>query len=226
MEIKHRITAAELTRVLDCLTLLFDGARITEASGDAECRPAEKLCCVRSRPFLLETPSGMRTAALEIADPSLPPQLWEALYQDDLTHVYNRRYLNELRFLGSGAEVPRRMGVILLDLRRFKQINDTRGHLAGDGVLERVAAALMHSREEGEAVIRFGGDEFVVLAPGCGEERVPARIRALRAAVEEITPADFGYAWTDDFQADKHVLLRLLDVADRRMYGQKHRNGA
>ena len=151
-------------------------------------------------------------------------EIQEKLYRDDLTRAFNRRYLNEFTFLhwnrGRGSS---RVGLILLDLRQFKSVNDTQGHLAGDQILSPVADVLKEQVRAQDSVIRFGGDEFVVILTDCGEEVVLRKIEELRAAVTAVATADFGYAYTDSFQPDHTCLSAMLDQADRRMYEEKRR---
>lgn len=111
---------------------------------------------VVSQPLMLVLPEEERQVVLEIvshvSDQLLVEkengktvaqrleELQSKLYRDELTRAFNRRYLNEFSFLHHSAEyTPMRVGLILLDLRQFKKVNDTRGHLAGDQVLEEVA---------------------------------------------------------------------------------------
>ena len=141
--------------------------------------------------------------------------------------MYNRRYLNEFNFLHKGMKrVSGKLGVIMLDLRQFKRINDTLGHLAGDQLLRNVADVLRARVGSTDSVIRLGGDEFLVMLPGCGEDEVPRTAEELRRAVETVTPADFGYTYTSGFQATQEELDRLVDEADRRMYEEKRRRTA
>lgn len=153
-------------------------------------------------------------------------ELQSKLYRDELTRAFNRRYLNEFSFLHRSAEqAPLRVGLILLDLRQFKQINDTRGHLAGDQVLEEVAAVLRSHVRAQDSVIRFGGDEFVVILTDCEESVVRRKVEDLRQALLPVLPADFGYAYTNQFLAEQSFLMVMLDQADRRMYEEKRRSG-
>ena len=87
--------------------------------------------------------------------------------------MFNRRYLDEFGFLPREAgKNTRPVGLIMLDLRQFKQINDSFGHLAGDRILRDVAGALKAHVEAPASVIRLGGDEFLVVMPACAEEDV------------------------------------------------------
>ena len=147
----------------------------------------------------------------------------EELYRDDLTQVFNRRYLNDFVFLRRQMDRLTRVGVIMMDLRRFKQVNDTFGHLAGDRTLEQVARVLGEHVRGQDSVIRLGGDEFVVILLDCGEDIVRRKVEELREALAPVAEADFGYAYTDQFNPSQELLRELLDHADRRMYQEKRR---
>lgn len=225
----QRVTAEELQKMLGLLCFLFDTVRVVDwKEEERPCRVKGEEQ-IRSHPLLLETPRGEREVVLELTrrpteapNAELDRHVWEKVYRDDLTHTYNRRYMNEFRFWKGAA--PSRLGLVLLDLRKFKQINDTLGHAAGDHILVRVAETLMAHQRTEDAVIRFGGDEFVLLFPGIEEQRLRERVEELRAAVEKIAKADFGYAWTDAFRAEQHALLHMLNQADQRMYEEKRKD--
>jgi diguanylate cyclase (GGDEF)-like protein len=89
-------------------------------------------------------------------------------YRDPMTGVANRRLLTELaeKVMASARRDGEGMGVLFLDLVRFKRINDSLGHAAGDQVLKQLASRLVESFREGDIVARVGGDEFVVCLPG------------------------------------------------------------
>jgi diguanylate cyclase (GGDEF)-like protein len=89
--------------------------------------------------------------------------------RDYLTGCFNRRYLTDVLF---NAELQRtrryklKLAIILCDIDHFKQINDTYGHPAGDAVLRTFAAMLLaHTRQQIDSVIRYGGEEFLLLLP-------------------------------------------------------------
>ena len=221
----QRVTAEELQKMLDLLRPLFDTVEIVDCDGEPA-RGKDSNPRMRSHPMLLETPEGERSVALELTrraendhEEEMAREVWDKVYRDDLTRAYNRRYLNEFRFL-KGTE-PCRMGMILLDLRKFKMVNDTLGHAAGDEILVQVTETLMAHQRGDDAVVRFGGDEFVLLFPGMGEQAVKERIEQLRGALEKVASADFGYAWTEEFRPERALLRRLLDEADQRMYAEK-----
>ncbi len=86
---------------------------------------------------------------------------------DSLTGVYNRRILNVLDGLIRGI-----YSVILIDMDRFKKINDTYGHNAGDMVLKKTAEIIQEATRETDYLIRYGGDEFLLVLPECGSSTV------------------------------------------------------
>ena len=104
------------------------------------------------------------------------------LYVDPLTGAYNRQYyeeqLRELR--GSDA-------VAMLDLDDFKSINDTCGHSVGDDALRAVIGAVIQCVRGTDEVIRYGGDEFLLVFRGIPRKAFPARLEQIRQTVEKLT---------------------------------------
>ena len=219
----ERVSAEDIRTALAVLRPLFGDAAVVGPQAETA---DGGLLRLRSETFLLETQEGDRPAALEVAGvPGSLGRLLKLLYLDELTGAFNRRYLDEFRFLDWDADPgARQMGLIMLDLRRFKQINDSLGHLAGDRILRDVAGALRAYVQAPASVIRLGGDEFLVVLPTCGEEEVQQKMKELRQTVGAITPADFGYAYDACFDATPTRLDKLVDTADRRMYEEKRRS--
>ena len=158
------------------------------------------------------------------------------IYSDPLTGVYNRRYLDEFLFLHQGQNsLTKRVGLIVSDLFEFKHINDTYGHLFGDQIITTVADTLKRQIRSTDSVIRMGGDEFIVTLLNCDQAAVKDTVRRLDAAVRQISygeeekhflQADFGFAYTQKFEASASALTDLMDRADHMMYENKeqHRN--
>ena len=106
---------------------------------------------------------------------------------DDLTRLFNSRYLN--LYLGREIKRCKRHGiplsVIFLDLDGFKGINDQYGHLAGSGTLTEVGAILALGVRESDILARYGGDEFVVVLPETPASGALVIAERLRRAIEE-----------------------------------------
>lgn len=111
---------------------------------------------------------------------------------DPLTDAYNRRFglgrLREEYSRAVRAESP--LGLLLLDLDHFKVVNDTYGHLVGDRLLRAVAGTCRRVIREGDVLVRYGGEEFLVLLPGAGPEDVVQIGERIRRAVEETVVED------------------------------------
>ena len=153
---------------------------------------------------------------------------------DDLTKLFNSRYLN----LYIGREIKRckrhgiPLSVIFLDLDGFKGINDQYGHLAGSGTLAEVGTILAQGVRESDILARYGGDEFVVVLPETPASGALVIAERLRKAIEEHCflqgqglsariSASFGIASYPD-----HALTPegLIQKADQAMYRVKERD--
>ena len=100
-------------------------------------------------------------------------------YFDSLTGLPNRTSFNEtLRRLTGGSAEDRLSAVMMIDMDRFKSVNDTMGHAVGDELLREAAARLLASVRPGDTVARFGGDEFAVLLPDVRNRRTVEQISA------------------------------------------------
>jgi diguanylate cyclase (GGDEF)-like protein len=114
----------------------------------------------------------------------------EALRQqathDHLTQLYNRSSILGIldRELTRSSRDHNHVGVVLVDLDHFKSINDTRGHFAGDVALKESARRMKDSMRSYDAVGRYGGEEFLVVLPGCDESCTRKQAERLRTAIE------------------------------------------
>jgi diguanylate cyclase (GGDEF)-like protein len=116
--------------------------------------------------------------------------------------------------------------VVMLDLDRFKEVNDTMGHLEGDELLRRVSQTLTEVARVGDIVCRYAGDEFVLLLPGVGRDQAEQVAMRVREAIEAMPAVNdrvkigssVGVA---SFPQDGSDGRTLLHVADQRMYEDK-----
>jgi diguanylate cyclase (GGDEF)-like protein len=105
---------------------------------------------------------------------------------DGLTGSWNRSEILEMlrRELERGARSNTTTGILMLDIDHFKAINDTYGHLTGDAVLREVTQRISQAVRSYDSVGRYGGEEFVIVLPGCNREQVDQGAERVRAAVD------------------------------------------
>lgn len=141
---------------------------------------------------------------------------------DELTGLPNRRALYAIVPDRLAADVQRRSAVLLLDLDKFKEVNDSLGHDVGDCLLQQVSNRLSAQLRSADLLARMGGDEFVVHLYGCGETESEAVALKLRATLAEpydlgcVTVqvnASIGIAHYPGQGSDFTTLLRKADMA-------------
>jgi len=145
---------------------------------------------------------------------------WNAGH-DALTGVRNRHGM-EIAIKAQVQQVQP-FALLIFDLDNFKQINDQQGHSAGDEVIRRVAQVLTSQARPSDQVFRLGGDEFLVLLPGEGEEGAQGfatRIQSVLGQPDQQTPVtvSVGIAL---YPEDETEVPHLIRLADARMYRQK-----
>ena len=109
------------------------------------------------------------------------------LFLDPMTNIYSRRYFETYRTHLEGME-----GVALIDVNSFKNINDTCGHAAGDAALRDIAGAIRSCIRKTDILIRYGGDEFLLLFPRMTEEIFLEKKKQIQQAVRGIRMSEFA----------------------------------
>jgi two-component system cell cycle response regulator len=152
--------------------------------------------------------------------------------RDGLTGIWNRNALFEVigRELARSTRERLPLAVVMADLDRFKHVNDVYGHLAGDAVLREAARRMSACMRPYDAIGRYGGEEFVVVLPGCDAVTGRQQAERLRAALadepfricncETAVTCSLGVAWTGDSDVTCDSLIR---AADQALYDAKRR---
>jgi diguanylate cyclase (GGDEF)-like protein len=106
---------------------------------------------------------------------------------DLLTGVWNRGAILETlrRELERAVRSKTATGLMMLDIDHFKAINDTHGHLVGDGVLKQVTQRIVHAVRGYDSVGRYGGEEFLIVLPGCGRDQIDQGAERVRCSVDD-----------------------------------------
>ena len=141
------------------------------------------------------------------------------LFLDPVTDTYSRRYYETYRAHLEGME-----SIAFIDANRFKQINDSFGHPAGDAVLREIARAIKDCIRKTDILIRYGGDEFLLLFPKMSEEILERKMQEISAAVENIRIADYPelrLSISIGGVTGVHPITEAIRQADLHMYAQK-----
>jgi two-component system, cell cycle response regulator len=169
---------------------------------------------------------GLRMLDLE----SRLVEAWESLRfkasHDSLTTIWNRGAIIEMleRELSRARRDGSSMGILLADIDHFKRVNDTRGHLVGDEVLRAITGRLKSEVRSYDSVGRYGGEEFLIVLPGCDNPNLTTKAAQLVKVVERssigtstgpipVTISIGGIASGDCPHADVNTLLRAADTA-------------
>ena len=150
---------------------------------------------------------------------------------DTLTHCYSRNSGEEI--IDVQFKISKRenspLSVVFVDLDSFKSINDKYGHEAGDRVLATAAANIRRNARGSDVLIRWGGEEFVILLPNTDAEGALKSIRRLRNIGLGTRPdgkfLTASYGVVDRYTANVSDWMTLVDIADNQMYEAKSRGG-
>jgi diguanylate cyclase (GGDEF)-like protein len=149
---------------------------------------------------------------------------------DSLTGLYNRRIFNESfeREINRAKRYSLPLGLVMMDMHRFKEVNDKHGHPRGDEVLRVAAATLKKALRTSDLAFRIGGDEFALILPQTDAPQTVALSRRVETVFAESLKAlqlsvtvgmDHGVA---NFPQDADSSEELIRIADERLYQRKH----
>jgi diguanylate cyclase (GGDEF)-like protein/PAS domain S-box-containing protein len=142
----------------------------------------------------------------------LEGELIEMSTHDALTGCLNRRYLDQID-MEFRHDPASRWGCIFVDIDHFKQYNDAHGHQAGDRVLVQMARFLMRHVRAEDAVVRVGGDDFVIVLINADATRTRRVTERLKSSALKSAPVPFSLGWAA--REPGEPLVSLLDRADR-----------
>jgi len=151
---------------------------------------------------------------------------------DSLTGLYNRRLFAESfeKELNRARRYGLPLGIVIMDLHRFKEVNDKYGHPCGDEVLRAAATTFQKALRTSDSAFRIGGDEFALLLPQTDAAQALALGRRIEAVfADTLRPLQLAFAVTMDhgvanFPQDGDQSDQLIRVADERLYRFKHAN--
>ena len=169
--------------------------------------------------MILLTTSGVSVSILDFLD------INRMAKTDALTGLFNKSHWDQLM----GDEVPSTgpVGLVMFDLNRLKQINDTLGHEMGDKALSGFSNILRNCIPRSNTICRWGGDEFTVMVTDATQEKLETCLREIRTAVDTYNASGekpeiyyaAGYALSSQFPG--LTRKQLLQIADERMYQDK-----
>jgi len=172
-------------------------------------------------------------AAVGVTRLRLQQELIRQARHDALTGVFNRHYFNELiaEEVIRSSRYNHPIGLLMIDVDRFKEINDRYGHQTGDLVLREIATVLRATVRKSDMIVRYGGDEFLVVLTETGQDAEEAAVRVRRAVHEsetlrrisgfDVTVSVGSIFWRPE---DGTPIEEALATADERMYSDKRRH--
>lgn len=221
---------------------LAAGVALVAATGHLQFRPetgllTSLLCIAILSGYLLIFAHGAYTRGVALRDnrarlrdqiveiTSLQARLQEQAVRDPLTGLFNRRHLDQAlpKALGRSASRHAPLALVMIDIDRFKDINDRHGHLAGDEVLKALGGMLARHAQAGGLACRYGGEEFLLMLPDTAPAAAASLAEALRQAFEALrvpfdgislgTTLSFGIAGFPEHGADPKLLVQKADEA-------------
>ncbi len=165
--------------------------------------------------------------SLALSNIALREKLRTQSLRDPLTGLYNRRYMEDAldRYVSLAERTGGATSVVMIDLDNFKKLNDEHGHAMGDAVLRDVAAQLIGGLRPSDVVSRYGGEELIVILPGCTSEDARIKAEMMRTRIESLSEAhgttitaSFGVATVPETSTSA---VDVIPMADAALYSAK-----
>ncbi len=181
----------------------------------------------RKTPFI---EAYLREVAPVIEAKSYMEKLKRQSLVDQLTGVYNRRFLEELapKIMAYVSRKNIIVGVLMIDIDFFKQVNDQYGHSVGDAVLKKVASVIKNSVRQSDIVVRYGGEEFLVILIDVAQdesvkvaEKIRERVEKTAIATEGVTLKKTVSIGVSEFPTDGEKFWQCIKYADIALYKAK-----
>jgi len=172
----------------------------------------------------------LRETAPVLEAKRLMDTLRESNLRDAMTGLHNRRFLEEYveTIVATSQRRKAQISILMLDLDYFKMVNDNHGHDAGDAVLKALAKVLAQSVRSSDLVIRYGGEEFLIILQDTAEESADAVAEKIRASVEALKVQVGGTTLQktisigiSDFPKDSETFWQAVKYADVALYRAK-----
>lgn len=183
----------------------------------------------KGKEFTEEDVEMLKAVADQAAVAVNKAQLWDMAVTDSLTGLYVRRYfmVKLQEEIHRAERYGKRLSVIMADLDRFKKINDTYGHDAGDRALKTISQFLQKNIRDVDAIARYGGEEFVMLIPDADKEAAYCLAQRLRAELakvkfEDLPPITISLGIAT-YPSDSTDIEELIKKADAAMYAAKQK---
>ena len=166
---------------------------------------------------------------LWMAEKSFKEQFWakqelkSSLLKDQLTNVYNRHKIKDITINNTNNLIFDKAIIAILDIDLFKNINDTYGHEKGDQILVLVSKELQNNIRKDDYIIRWGGEEFLIILPNCRIENANEILERIRTSIEnmnnDICQVTISAGFAEYDGEDYHNTLLKADIA---LYYAKH----
>jgi len=212
-----------------CLPLIFGGGTVGivqfvfDPAGDSG-------NLKQNEPKVFKAEQYVREALPVIGTKLLMNALRESALGDQMTGLHNRRYLQEYaeNLVAGAVRRGKKIGLIMCDLDYFKQVNDTHGHAVGDTVLKETASLIKKSVRETDIVIRFGGEEFLVLLMDINEndsmmiaDKIRVNVQNNKIKLPEGSLTKTISLGISEFPSDGDTLWKCIKFADVALYQAK-----